>query len=736
MALHAVFLMWSALVLWNYLPGHPFLWNADWLRKAYLPPCPPWDAPFLLERARTALAAAAVTLLFLLTAHAAGRRLAGWLRLARAPEPVTLLLGWGALSLGGLGAGLAGGWFAPVAWAVLLAGGIAGRRAPARWWTAFRAARGWWMAAALPAAYVTFAGALAPETELDAVRYHLGLPAAFIAQHRVFVPERMMFASFPLNASMAFGEVMLAGGQPAAKLLNWSLLWIVALLAHRLAGGGTPGRLAALLWLGVPVVLVHAAMGFAELTATAFLTAALALLRAGAGMSRRTGSAVLAGFALGTTYRAVHGAIPLAILWALAGRPVRFPAAALLPVLPWLCKNWLIAGNPVHPIAAGPLGSLEDETISLGRSVFRMADLLPRDAPPLTGAWHLLGAGDRGGSYPLGPVVAAGLPLVAAGILGAARRPAIYALLFAAVWIVTTPGWGRYLIGALPAGCAAAAAVAAPLLTRGTPLLRSVGLFLLFVLFVCSSLLGGSVIFQRHFPVPHAWGCETGVEYLAGRIAPPPYGAAILNTAGRVVPPGDRLYLWGMVTTAFSPRRAHADYEHSTPLFQSIVRETRDADHIRRRFRQRRWTAFLHDLSGGVSAAASADLLPWTPRMIAGWQAFVRRHLVLAEKIEVEPANVYLQLYTVRPRPDPAARIPRGGTWPHLPGMERLLVPGDIAYDAKEMKRALAVYESVARECPDYAWAWQRIAVVAKELGHAHRAREAASRLRALGGTP
>src|SRR5688572_13296583 len=150
MAIRPVFLAWCALVLWNYLPDHPFLWNADWLRKAYLPPCPPWDAPFLLERVRAGGAAAAVALLFLLTAHAAGHRLAGWLRLARAPEPAVLLLGWGALALGGLGAGLAAVWFTPLAWAVLLAGAIAGRRAPARWIAAIRRERGWWMAAALP----------------------------------------------------------------------------------------------------------------------------------------------------------------------------------------------------------------------------------------------------------------------------------------------------------------------------------------------------------------------------------------------------------------------------------------------------------------------------------------------------------------------------------------------------------------------------------------------------------
>ncbi len=716
MALRWIFPGWAAVALWSYLGGHPSLWNGDWIAKAFLPPCPPWDAPFLLDRAAQKAGALGIVLLFLLGARAVGGRLSNWLRLHRPGTLVTLLLGWGTLSLCWLGAGLGAVWFTLVAWAVLIAGAVAGGRALPGWIASVRRESGWWVLAAVPAAYVTLAGALAPETELDAVRYHLGLPATFIAHHRIFVPEWMMFASFPLNASMAFGSVMLAGGQSAAKLLNWSLLWIIAGLALRLAGGGTAGRLAALLWVSIPVVLVHAAMGFAELTATAFLTAALLLVREPGGR-HRIASALLAGFALGTTYRAVHGVVPLTILWWLAGRRWRsgsgFAATSLIPVLPWLTKNWLVAGNPVHPILADRLGSVENESAALAQSVFRMADLIPGDGMPFGGIWHLLVTGDRTGSYPLGPAIAVILPLVVVGMLGPARRLATFALLYVAGWLATTPGWGRYLLGAFPAGCAAAAVVAVSV----TGAVRRVATGLLVALLASTALLGGIVLFRRHFPVPHAWGCESSTEYLAGRIAPAPHGAAMFRLVEQRVPAGDRLYLWGMVTTAFSSRQGHADYEHSTPLFQSIVHASGDPDRVGVKFRQRRWRAFLHDLSGGVSQSASADLLPWTPRMVTTWQSFVRRSFVLTDRIERDSDNVYLHLYTVRTTPRPSTSLPRGATWPHLPGLERVLVPGDIAYDAKDLRRALALYESAAADYPGYAWARQRIADVAKELG-------------------
>lgn len=735
MGMPGAFAIWMLLVLGVYLTGHPFFFNLEWLGKALLPPCPPWDAPFLPERLSGLLGSALIVAGFLAGAAAVGRQVSRWLRL-KAQHPVGMLLGLGLLAIAWLGAGLAALWFPAIAWVAWITGAAAGGRHLIHLFRAFRSASGWWTLALLPLAWVTLAGALAPETELDPARYHLGLPERFIALHRVCMPERMMFASFPLNASMLFGTLELCGGQPAAKLFNWSLLWVIVALTFRLAGGGPAGAIAGVLLASIPMAWVHAAMGFAELTTTAFLTASLLLLLE----SRRitgalAGSAVFAGFALGTSYRAFHGVLPLALLWCVTTRriatPVRFSAIAGAVALPWGIRNWLLAGNPVHPLAAW-LGSFEDETAALSRSIFRLTDLVPEGTGPLTGLWAHLTAGDRSGSYPLGPVAAILLPIVVMAAIARRSVPAAFALLFAAAWTATTPGWSRYLLAALPAACAAAATVLGP--WRDHRSRRPVMAGLVAAVTLAGVVLGAQTVFRRNHPVPHACGCETGTEYLAGRILPPPHGAAMLRIVERTVPAADRIYLWGMVTTAFSPRAGHADYEHSTPLFQSIVRESRDADDVARRFRQRRWTAFLHDLAGGVSQSASADLLPWTPRMTAVWQSFVRTRLVLTDAIERERDRAYLHLYRVRRVPDAGARLPRGTTWPHLPGMERLLVPGDARYDAGDLRSALRAYESTARDSPGYAWVWQRIGAVATELGDRPRARAAERRLKALGG--
>ena len=75
MALRWIFPGWAAVVLWSYLGGHPYLWNIDWIAKAFLPPCPPWDAPFLLDRAAQKAGGLGIALLFLLGANAVGERI-------------------------------------------------------------------------------------------------------------------------------------------------------------------------------------------------------------------------------------------------------------------------------------------------------------------------------------------------------------------------------------------------------------------------------------------------------------------------------------------------------------------------------------------------------------------------------------------------------------------------------------------------------------------------------------
>ncbi len=743
---------WTALVLANYLAGHPWVWNADWLAKAVIPPCVPWRAPLGAERALALARAAALVAVWAAGVFAAGHRLGALVRCPAEEGPIRLLLGLGLAALGWLGLGLAGLWFPRVGWAGVAAGAavwivIHGRRALAG---AVRVRPGWWMLLLLPMIWVTLAGATSPETELDPVRYHLGLPERFARAHRILVPERNIFASFPLNVSMLYGSLELCGGAEAAKLFNWSLLWAGSWFAFTFAGGGAAGRLAALAWTAVPVVWVHGAMGFAELAVTAFECGALLLLVAGVargGGSSRLGavSGILAGFALGCKYQAVHAVVPLFVLWVVLGRrwtaPAAFAAGASSAVLPWLVKNWLWMGNPVHPIFSGRWPDLEDASAALAASRFRPEEVLGGGdlSHAFASPWTVGLVSDRLNTYPFGPILLLSLPWLVAGLAGRAASLAWYAVGFVAAWGATTAGWGRYLIGALPAWFAVAA-VAARRTDAALPATARVFARAGAAAAIAAGwALGASVIFQRQNPLEVACGCVPADRSLVWRISPPRHALPSLRALCDRIAPGRRFYAYGRATVAYVPREWHCDYEHDTPLFQRLIKASRDPADLRKRFRQRGLDAFYYDLAGGVTFAEVGGMLPWTAREIALWQEFLRQYGELAVRDEVEGENVALYGYVLRRAPEAAARLPRGTVWPHLPGLERALVEGDRIHARGDLEGARRYYEAAAAVLPGYAWVHQRLAEVARALRRpadaaGAEAAEAEAALRRLGG--
>jgi len=740
-----IVLGWTVLVLANYLAGHPWLYNADWIGKAFIPPCAPWRAPFAAARGAELLRSAGILAAWAAAVFAAGHRLGRLVRLPAEEGAVRLLLGMGVAAGAMLGLGLAGIWFPPVV-RVLIAAGAAvwvfahGRRA-----LAAAAWPGWWILLFLPAAWVTLAGAVSPETEFDPIRYHLGLPELFGRVHRIVVPERNIFASFPLNASMLFGSLELCGGQPAAKLLNWSLLWAGSWFAFTFAGGGGAGRLAALAWMAIPVVWVHGATAFAELTVTAFECGALLVLVAGVARGGGTvrlaaASGLLAGFALGSKYQAVQAAAPLFVLWFVLGRRwtagAVFAVAAAVPVVPWLLKNWLWMGNPVHPIMAGVFPGLEDASRALAQSRFR-----PEEVMGGTDVWHALAAPwrqglttDRINSYPFGPVVVLSLPWLAAGLAGRSATLGWYAAGFVGAWAATTAGWGRYLIGALPAWVAAAAVAARRTDARMTPGSRVFLRAGAGVALVAGHLMGAVTVFQRQNPLEVAAGCVSPDRDLERRVAPAHRGLpALRDLCGRMAP-GTRFYAYGRTAVAYVPRDWHCDYEYDTPLFQFLIKASRDPGELRKRFRQRGLAAFHYDMAGGVTQSEVAGLLPWTAREITLWQEFFR--LYGEPKVRVESGGEKVAIYgwLLRRAPDPAGRLLSGEIWPHLPGLERALVEGDRLHARGDRAGARRYYEGAAEFLPGYAWAHQRVAALAREQGRAEAARLAEALLRRLGG--
>jgi hypothetical protein len=236
---------------------------------------------------------------------------------------------------------------------------------------------------------LTFIAALAPATQSDGMRYHLGALSEWLKLGRVDFLESIAFAQFPFLIEMHFLSGLATLADPVtggifAKVFHWSL-WVATfaligeivgeLTVHRGDAARLAGkRVAWLAWAAVPSAGIVAGWSFIDAGIIVFwLSATLAFLRLGD--PRRTArerlalvallGIVLAGLA-GTKYTMM----PMAALWSLVavsvvgrrdGWRASLVALGLLAIIGaslggvWLIKNAIQTGNPFYPLSPGHL---------------------------------------------------------------------------------------------------------------------------------------------------------------------------------------------------------------------------------------------------------------------------------------------------------------------------------------------------------------------------------------------
>lgn len=365
-----IFAAWAALVVALYAAG----WGARFHPiRHVLPP--------LLVAAGIALAAWAL-----------GSGLSRLLRLEDAAPstapglpsaPLRIALGLAALSWCWTALGAAGLLARSVAWGLLAAGVAAGavllRRhlarpgvhAAGRWPGVLSSAGGLPAALLVLALAVALPMALAPPASTDELTYHLTIPKWFIAAGRIFVVPRFAHAAFPFQVEMLYTWALLLGQPVAAKLLHL-LMGLLAAACVAAGAGARPGGgpIAAAILLTTPAFLIVSSWAWVDAATTLYVVlGCLVLLRL-----RRTlasGDAVAAGLlwgmALGTKYTAflyLAVALPACLLPGRAERVSRrlagvagaVIAIALVAASPWLARNAVSFGNPVHPFGAGAWG--------------------------------------------------------------------------------------------------------------------------------------------------------------------------------------------------------------------------------------------------------------------------------------------------------------------------------------------------------------------------------------------
>lgn len=229
--------------------------------------------------------------------------------------------------------------------------------------------------------------ALAPEIFYDSLVYHLAVPKLWWLERRMVPTPANCFSGIPFNIEVLFGLGLALSGDVAAKLLHFAcgvgaVASIVALA--RRYGSPRAGWLAALLFVGPPMVALEFGKTAIELGTTLFVVLAAFSLALGLEETRPEIrwrwlllSGIFCGLNMGTKYTAwifyPALAIPLFLHWKtrenrvlkdLAREQLLIAVPAALTVLPWLVKNYLFYKNPIYPfltnVFANPANGLSN----------------------------------------------------------------------------------------------------------------------------------------------------------------------------------------------------------------------------------------------------------------------------------------------------------------------------------------------------------------------------------------
>jgi hypothetical protein len=351
-----------------------------------------------------------------------------------------------------------------------------------------------WGACSVLALFCAFVAALAPESQYDAVWYHLAYPQRYLAAGYLVDLPADYVSLFPMTVELWFGYGLALGGTAAAVLQHFALLPLIAAAtyacARRFAPVASPW-LAVALVVTVPTVIFEASTAYIDLAMMLFITLAVyALLRylAAQQLQWLLLAALNLGFALASKHLALLAALLLVAglllgLWRqragwrkMAGAALILGGISLLLALPWYVRSYLATGNPVFPVLHLVFGAPParwDAMTEAGSRGFLEAFGRARTLPNLLALpWDMtMHAHDYGGT--LGPLFLLLLPLlVLRRLRGALPWLASGAALFMLLWASPVSSFQlRHLLPIVPI----LAVLAAAAFSRAVALGRSVG---------------------------------------------------------------------------------------------------------------------------------------------------------------------------------------------------------------------------------------------------------------------
>jgi len=329
--------------------------------------------------------------------------------------------------------------------------------------------------------------ALAPPTGMDwdGLAYHLAVPKLYLMHHSIYYVPFTSHSNFPFLTEMLYTIGLATHSAGVAKLFHFALYLGSAAGIYSMGSrysGSLAGKIAALIFMTVPVVFYEAGLAYADITMGFYiLLAVYSMLNWQASGMRRwlVICALMCGFALGTKVLAVvpiFAICALIVVW--RARECQTADGVRLALLVgiggaivgsvWYVKSFVYTGNPVYPflynifggknwsVEAAKVYQAEQSSFGMGKGFSELL-FLP---------WNLLTEGTKFTNKQNANVFAvigpAFLGLIPVYVLRArfnkgVLQTGIVAGVFVLSWFVLMQH-SRYLIAAVPLLCVIAGA--------------------------------------------------------------------------------------------------------------------------------------------------------------------------------------------------------------------------------------------------------------------------------------
>ncbi len=209
--------------------------------------------------------------------------------------------------------------------------------------------------------------ALTPPSVRDELIHHLAVPAIYAREGRIIDLPTMPVSYFPMNIDLLYLIPLVLGNDIVPRLVHLAFGLLTAAVIYSYLSVRLDRRsavLGVLLFLSTPVVMNLSRMAYVDLGATFFSTLALVGV-----LFWRDGddrwllySALALGLALGSKYNMLISLMLLSLMVVHVSLRRRrgqaaslrtgalYFAVALVVFLPWLLRNYILAGSPLYPL--------------------------------------------------------------------------------------------------------------------------------------------------------------------------------------------------------------------------------------------------------------------------------------------------------------------------------------------------------------------------------------------------